>query len=109
QFPALGSFALISACLFLLWALTRKETAPIKMPIQSRMLDGNELHPSTKKPQTAQGIFYLGNVIARTVGSRDEGKQIWLTNSDCRQHFLVVGTTGAGKTEALLGFCANAL
>jgi type IV secretory pathway VirB4 component len=41
--------------------------------------------------------------------NRDTGKQVWLTNDDCRQHFLVVGTTGAGKTEALLGFAANAL
>jgi hypothetical protein len=29
--------------------------------------------------------------------------------SDRPQHFLVVGTAGAGKTEMAAGFCANAL
>lgn len=109
QFPALGTFALLSASLLAWWGLTRKESAPIKMPIQCGLLDPNELHPATKKPREAKGIFHIGTTLPMGMRTRDSGKQVWLTNDDCRQHFLVVGTTGAGKTEALLGFATNAL
>lgn len=109
QFPAIGTFALLSASLLAWWGLTRKESAPIKMPIQCGLLDPNELHPATKQPREAKGIFHIGTTLPMGARNRDTGKQAWLTNDDCRQHFLVVGTTGAGKTEALLGFAANAL
>lgn len=81
---------------------TSREEAPIKLPIQAGMDDPNEIDPATRRPSAAKGIFYLGNEMRG-------GKEIWLTNTDCRQHFLVLGTTGAGKTEALIGFGANAL
>ncbi|MGY3581853.1 hypothetical protein ACVIGB_000076 [Bradyrhizobium sp. USDA 4341] len=109
MFPAFGIFALITAVALGFWGLSQKETAPIKLPIQSGVLDPHELSPKDKRPTKASGIFLLGTTMAAGAPNRDTGKQVWLTNDDCRQHFLVVGTTGAGKTEALLGFCANAL
>jgi intracellular multiplication protein IcmO len=109
MFPAFGIFALITAVALGVWGLRQKESAPIKLPIQSGMLDPHELHPGNKRPIQAGGIFLLGTTMAAGAANRDTGKQVWLTNDDCRQHFLVVGTTGAGKTEMLLGFCANAL
>ena len=48
------------------------------------------------------GIAFLGH-------ERDTGREVWLGNSDMRQHLLVLGTTGAGKTESLLGIAANVL
>ena len=99
---ALADVGLVTSGLLTWFGLTRSETAPLKMPVQSGLLDRNEPHPATGKPSKAGGIFFLGNEL-RT------GKEVWLTNSDCRQHFLVLGTTGAGKTEALLGFAANAV
>jgi intracellular multiplication protein IcmO len=72
-------------------------------------MDSNEPHPAHGGPSKAEGIFHLGTVMQMGSVDRGTGKEVWLTNSDCRQHFLVVGTTGAGKTEMLLGFCANAL
>ena len=101
-FPAVADYCLIFAAAFSLFGLTREETAPLKLPIQSGLLDKNERHPATGEPTPAAGIFFLGNEVKT-------GKEVWLTNSDCRQHFLVLGTTGSGKTEALLGFAANAV
>jgi len=92
--PAMAGLVLLAA--------TSREEAPLKLPIQSGLPDPNEPDPATRRPTAARGIFLLGNEMAT-------GKELWLTNSDCRQHFLVLGTTGAGKTEALLGFGANAL
>jgi hypothetical protein len=63
QFPAIGTFALLSASLLAWWGLTRKENAPIKMPIQCGLLDPNELNPSTKKPRKASGIFHIGTTL----------------------------------------------
>jgi len=101
-FPAVSDVCLLVACGLSWFGLTRPETAPLKLPAQSGLLDPHERHPGTGKPLKANGIFFLGNELKT-------GKEVWLTNSDCRQHFLVLGTTGAGKTETLLGFAANAI
>jgi len=101
-FPAVADLCLIISGLLSWWGLTRTETLPLKMPVMSGRLDPHERHPATGKPSQANGIFFLGNELKT-------GKEVWLTNSDCRQHFLVLGTTGAGKTEALLGFASNAV
>ncbi len=74
-----------------LWGTRQKESSPLKLPIQAQTLDPNEPDLSTGAPTQSNGIFFLGNDL-RT------GKEIWLTNSDCRQHFLILGTTGAGKS-----------
>lgn len=101
-FSGIADLCLVAAGLLTWFGLTRSETAPLKLPVQSKLLDLHEPHPASGKPMMANGIFFIGNEL-RT------GKEVWLTNSDCRQHFLVLGTTGAGKTEALLGFAANAI
>ncbi len=100
--PPLSFYCLISAALFFIWGMRQGEATPLKLPKQSGLMDPNELHPRDRSMQAADGIFYLGNEMT-------SGKELWLTNSDCRQHFLVLGTTGSGKTELLLGFAANAL
>jgi intracellular multiplication protein IcmO len=101
-FPGVADICLLFAALLTFISLRRAETAPLKLPIQSGLLDSHERSPATGKAQKSGGIFFLGNEL-RT------GKEVWLTNSDCRQHFLVLGTTGAGKTETLLGFASNAV
>ncbi len=83
------------------WAMRRVEDMPIKTPIYARSPDPKEAVLG-QKPPMGKGIFFFGNRIK-------DGKQLWLTNDDCRQHFLVFGTTGSGKTENLLGFVTNAL
>lgn len=101
-FPAIADICLLVSLLISFYALTRVESAPLKLPMQSKLMDAHERNPADGRPQASGGIFFLGNEL-RT------GKEVWLTNSDCRQHFLILGTTGAGKTETLLGFAANAV
>ena len=50
----------------------------------------------------AAGILYIGRDY-RTL------QELWISNEDGRQHIAVPGTTGAGKTAALVSLCANAL
>ncbi|MFV5908474.1 type IV secretory system conjugative DNA transfer family protein, partial [Klebsiella oxytoca] len=40
---------------------------------------------------------------------KDAGRELWLSMDDLTRHTLFLGTTGAGKTEFLLGVCLNAL
>lgn len=89
-FMGAGIYVVGISFLLMKWFLKQPEEAPLKIPAQDKLIDLNELHPSTRKPTTGKGIFFLGN---RT----SDGKEIWLTNDDARQHFLVLGTTGAGK------------
>lgn len=93
-FPAVADFCLVFSGFFTLFGLTREESAPLKLPMQSGLMDRNERNPATGKPTPAAGIFFLGNEVKT-------GKEVWLTNSDCRQHFLVLGTTGSGKSLPL--------
>lgn len=51
----------------------------------------------------ARGIFYLGYLQGK------RKSQCWITDSALRQHHVLFGTSGAGKTEALLGFAFNSL
>lgn len=76
-------------------------TLPAKIPRHSNIIDPMELSPAGK-PGPARGTFYLGN-------DRVSGEEVWLTNRDAGVHMLVLGTTGSGKTEMLLGICQNAL
>ena len=66
-----------------------------------------------RKLLAAGGIMYLGYLrtpnaegIAR---SEDEGRELWLNNSDCRTHMWIPGTTGSGKSETLMALFFNAL
>ena len=100
--PQVGDVLLISSILFTFWVLTRTESVPIKLPVQYHCERRKLLGLTNGNSELAQGIFFMGNEVSTN-------KEIWLSNSDCRQHILVLGTTGAGKTETLLGFAANAL
>ncbi|VTZ27265.1 Intracellular multiplication protein IcmO [Methylocella tundrae] len=49
----------------------------------------------------AAGAIYLGRDLDR--------RELWISPDDARQHATVPGTTGAGKTTAIVSFLANAL
>ena len=71
---------------------------PYRVPSHANLLDGSTLKGKSK----GSGITYLGNEISTKL-------PIYMGNSDLRTHMLVLGTTGSGKTEFLLGLCANAI
>ncbi|ACJ17822.1 TraM recognition domain-containing protein [Coxiella burnetii] len=86
-----------------IYTYTRKYKLPFRLPQHSHMKDYNDPLPGTRnKPRQAQGIYYFGN----------EGRtkeELWFSNEDMRTHVLIFGSTGSGKTEAMVSIAYNAL
>ena len=102
-FKAFADFLFLVSIFIFLYAYNRKTTLPFRMPKRSNQRDFNDLFPGGKgKAKMAGGITYLGN----TKSNNDE---IWFTNEDMRTHILMFGSTGSGKTEALLSLSFNSL
>lgn len=100
--PAINDFILIlGVCLFL-YTHTRKLTLPFRMPQASGQPDYNDPLPGSLKPRKARGICYFGN-------DKRTSEELWFTNDDMRTHVLIFGSTGSGKTEALVSLAYNAL
>ncbi len=95
--PGLSDLTLAGSARSHVVAMRRVEDMPIKTPIYARSPDPKEAVLG-QKPPMGKGIFFFGNRIK-------DGKQLWLTNDDCRQHFLVLGTTGSGKDRELAWIC----
>lgn len=101
-FPAVSEFiAFFGVCAFL-YAYTRKATLPFRMPLRSHAPDFNDPLPGSTKPRKARGISFFGN---RKMNS----DELWFNNDDMRTHVLIFGSTGSGKTEALVSLSFNAL
>ncbi|MDP1573965.1 MAG: TraM recognition domain-containing protein [Coxiellaceae bacterium] len=79
----------------------QRRSLPFRMPIASHEKDWNDMLPNGK-PHEAQGIYYFGNDIKTS-------DELWFTNTDMRTHVLIFGSTGSGKTQALLSIAYNAL
>ncbi|MCC5791742.1 MAG: TraM recognition domain-containing protein [Legionellaceae bacterium] len=92
---------LMGTCAFF-YAYTRPQTLPFRLPQISRAKDYNDLKPGIKLPNLARGIAYFGN-------DRNTNEELWFTNDDMRTHVLIFGSTGSGKTEALVSLAYNAL
>jgi intracellular multiplication protein IcmO len=88
-----------SLCAF---SISRKHALPFKLPLSSGELDYNDPAPGSNKPGPAAGIAFFGN-------DRSNGEELWFTNSDMRTHVLIFGSTGSGKTEALVSMAFNSL
>ena len=93
-FPEGSDFIFVIAGLLFLFGRRQQETAPLKMPIQSRFLDNNRILQLVRLRQ--QRVFSFGNEMK-------SGKEVWLTNSDQAAH-VMCGYNSAGKTETLIGF-----
>lgn len=93
---------LIAGIACFLYNLMQKNTLPFRLPARSGMKDYNDLIPGTHTPRKARGIYHFGNENK----SKDE---LWFGNDDMRTHVLIFGSTGSGKTEALVSISYNAL
>jgi intracellular multiplication protein IcmO len=97
---------LITFCgiLVFLYAFTRKMTLPFRMPLRSKVWDYNDTMPGDdlNKPRKARGITFFGN-------QRSNNDELWFNNEDMRTHVLIFGSTGSGKTVALISLAFNAL
>ncbi len=102
RIPFGGELALFLASLYGRSEYTRPEKRafdfPYRVPKVANLKDGSI--PGGKK--NGAGITLLGN-------DNETREQVYSTDSDLRTHMLVLGTTGSGKTEFLLGLVFNAL
>lgn len=99
---ALADLFLLMGIGFFLYAYTRKTSLPFRMPQRSGQMDNNDLLPGTNKARKARGICLFGNQLSNN-------EELWFTNEDMRTHCLIFGSTGSGKTEALVSIAFNSL
>lgn len=99
--PLNDVIAVIGVFVFL-YAYTRRAKLPFRMPQRSKAKDFNDPMPGTGKPRAARGITFYGN-------HRLTNDELWFNNEDMRTHTLIFGSTGSGKTEALISLSFNAL
>lgn len=93
---------LVIGLLIFLYTYTRKQTLPFRLPKISKLKDYNDLKPGIKAPNEARGIAFFGNDMKTN-------EELWFGNDDMRTHVLIFGSTGSGKTEALVSLAYNAL
>lgn len=86
----------------LIFASTRKVTLPFRMPESIKLLDHNDPKPGSGKPYLSRGIAFFGNEL-------ETSQELWFNNDDMRTHVLIFGSTGSGKTEALVSLAFNSL
>ncbi len=84
------------------YSLTRKPTLPFRMPQRAHIKDYNDIKPGGQTPNLSRGICFFGN-------ERQTNEELWFNNEDMRTHVLIFGSTGSGKTEALVSIAFNAL
>lgn len=102
-FPAITEFVGLIGILVFWYAYTRESKLPFRMPQRSGALDYNDPLPGVKpKPRKARGIAFFGN-------RKSNSEELWFNNDDMRTHVLIFGSTGSGKTEALVSLAFNAL
>ncbi|WCE16160.1 type IV secretory system conjugative DNA transfer family protein [Enterobacter ludwigii] len=118
---AIWPVSLITSLIFWAILLDRKTRAPMRIPKDVGGYDISEYYTirtewktwifrGTReriKYATAGGILYWG--VLRTNKKYLMGAEIWSTNSDCRTHVFLAGTTGSGKSESLYGMVYNSL
>jgi len=77
-------------------------TLPLRLPEEAERPNHGDPAPSHSGWRMARGVFFLGNAWIRL-------RELWLSVGDMLTHLLILGTTGSGKTEALVSLAYNAL
>jgi intracellular multiplication protein IcmO len=81
----------------------KKWEGAFRLPARLNKLMGRDvIDATTQKPAAAN--MYAGM-------DEESGEQVWLSTNDVNKHALMIGTTGSGKTENIMGqaFCLLAL
>jgi len=100
--PSISDIIFILSVTAFVYNITRKVTLPFRLPQVSKKRDYNDIRPGAKKPSMARGIYYFGN-------EKKTSEELWFANEDMRTHVLIFGSTGSGKTEALISLSYNAM
>jgi len=102
-FPTIADIFFIVAVFIFWYSFFKPKVLPFKLPMFSNKMDKNDIAPGTRrKPQKASGIYYFGNDLSNS-------EQLWFSNTDMRTHTLIFGSTGSGKTEAMISLAYNSL
>ncbi len=101
-FPAYVDLLFIAAMCIYMYQRTRKVTLPFRLPQVSGQIDYGDLKPGSTEYNRARGIAFFGN-------DRKTKEELWFSNDDLRTHVLIFGSTGSGKTVALVSIAYNAL
>jgi intracellular multiplication protein IcmO len=99
--PSVELFFLVGVVVFVA-AKMQHYALPFRLPQRANCGDYNTPKPGSNKPSKAAGIYFFGN-------DRKTSEELWFTNEDMRTHVLMFGSTGSGKTEALVSLAFNAL
>ncbi len=100
--PGASDILLLIGLGFFVTAYTRKTALPFKLPMSANVKDYNDPIPGSVKPRSSRGIYFFGNDITTN-------EELWFSNEDMRTHALIFGSTGSGKTVALVSISFNAL
>jgi intracellular multiplication protein IcmO len=84
------------------FGLTAKDSLPFRMPLGEESYDPHSPTPGHTGFKKASGIIFLGNEM-------ETGEEMWLEKKDILTHILLMGTTGSGKSAALVSLAYNAL
>lgn len=92
------------AIFIILWlaVISKPDVLPIHLPMEAHKIDMNDPKPGGKGFYMARGSFYLGRI-------REKNTELWVSFKAMTQHFLIFGTTGAGKTESIVSYIVNYL
>lgn len=101
--PIIAWISIPLSLILSLWSGSSRpnRSLPMKLPSSlSNQLDYNDPQPGhTNKFNKASGTILLGNL-------RKGKTEVWVTGKDLLTHMLLIGTTGAGKTETLISLSA---
>jgi intracellular multiplication protein IcmO len=95
-------FVLVVGLFVFLYAYTRKQMLPFRIPLRAGVWDYNDIQPGSGKANKSRGICFFGN-------KKTTNEELWFANEDMRTHVLIFGSTGSGKTQALMSLAFNAL
>lgn len=127
--PFLWPVWVLFLCIFVMAFQDQKFRMPIRMPKDIGGLDRTDYYEELVEDRFLWGLFTKSRLFRKLLGaggimymgflrtpndpgvaqSPDEGRELWLNNSDCRTHLFLPGTTGSGKSEALMGMFYNAV
>lgn len=108
-FAPLFPLFFVVICFPLIWWLTsyplnRSMTLPLLLPKEAGIEDENDPKPGRFGYHKARGEFLVGNERFQS-----KPRELWLSFNHLLTHSMVLGSTGAGKTETLVSMTANYL
>jgi intracellular multiplication protein IcmO len=100
--PAAWPISILLSIILWFTVLGHTSKLPFNVPFMCKQKDPHDPKPGRRGLERARGVVFLGNAMATA-------EELYLSFDALLRHLLIFGTTGAGKTEAFLGFCFNFL